>query len=53
MHTYKKTIIYDKEKAQEKYGFDPKYLPDFKALIGDASDNIPKVKGLGEKMLRN
>lgn len=43
------TIIYDKEKAQEKYGFDPKYLPDFKALIGDTSDNIPKVKGLGEK----
>ena len=43
------TIIYDKEKAKEKYGFDPKYLPDYKALIGDASDNIPKVKGLGEK----
>ena len=43
------TIIYDKEKAKEKYGFDPKYLPDFKALIGDSSDNIPKVKGLGEK----
>ena len=40
---------YDTEKFREKYGFDPIYLIDLKALMGDSSDNIPGVPGIGEK----
>jgi len=43
-------IIYDEEAIKEKYeGLLPKQLIDFKALKGDASDNIPGVAGVGEK----
>lgn len=41
-------VIYDGEKFEQKYGFKPKQLIDFKALVGDASDNIPGVAGIGE-----
>ena len=34
---------------REEYGFDPIHMIDLKALMGDASDNIPGVKGVGEK----
>ena len=34
---------------REQYGFDPIHMIDLKALMGDASDNIPGVKGVGEK----
>ncbi len=34
---------------REEYGFDPIHMIDLKALMGDASDNIPGVKGIGEK----
>ncbi|SCI63174.1 DNA polymerase I [uncultured Flavonifractor sp.] len=34
---------------RETYGFDPIHIIDLKALMGDASDNIPGVKGVGEK----
>ena len=34
---------------REVYGFDPVHIIDLKALMGDASDNIPGVKGIGEK----
>lgn len=40
---------YDTEKFREKYGFDPLRLIDLKALMGDSSDNIPGVPGVGEK----
>ena len=40
---------YDTKKFREKYGFDPIYLIDLKALMGDSSDNIPGVPGIGEK----
>ncbi len=40
--------IYDGKRFEEKYGFKPKQLIDFKALVGDASDNIPGVMGIGE-----
>jgi len=45
----KDTIIYDKIKVRERFGVDPEQMNDFKALIGDASDNIPGVKGIGKK----
>ena len=34
---------------QEEYGFAPIHMVDLKALMGDSSDNIPGVKGIGEK----
>src|SRR3990167_8886145 len=43
------TVIYDAKAVKERYGFEPKLLIDFKGLKGDASDNIPGVKGIGEK----
>src|SRR3989344_984522 len=44
-----KTITYDKSLFLQEYGFLPERLVDYKALIGDASDNIPGVKGIGPK----
>ena len=41
--------LYTKELFEEEYGFEPKKLIDLKALMGDSSDNIPGVKGIGEK----
>ena len=37
------------EAFREEYGFDPVHIIDLKALMGDTSDNIPGVKGVGEK----
>lgn len=43
------TVEYTPEVFFEEYGFEPKMIVDLKALMGDASDNIPGVKGVGEK----
>lgn len=43
------TILYDEEAVEQKYGIKPEQLPDLKALVGDVSDNIPGVPGVGEK----
>jgi len=43
------TTRYDPEKFQADYGFAPIHLIDLKALMGDSSDNIPGVRGIGEK----
>lgn len=43
------TIIYDPAAVQAKYGLRPDQLVDYKALVGDKSDNIPGVRGIGEK----
>ncbi len=37
------------EAVFERYGFGPEYVPDYKALVGDTSDNIPGVPGIGDK----
>ena len=42
-------IRYTKEKFIEDYGIDPIRMIDLKALMGDSSDNVPGVKGIGEK----
>ncbi|HOR21112.1 MAG TPA: DNA polymerase I [Ruminococcus sp.] len=47
--TNKETIHYTPERFREDYGFDPIRLIDLKALMGDSSDNIPGVPGIGEK----
>ena len=41
--------IYDVAAIKEKYGVEPKQLIDVKALMGDSSDNVPGVAGIGEK----
>ena len=43
------TINYTPEVFREEYGFDPPQMVDLKALMGDSSDNIPGVPGVGEK----
>ena len=42
-------IWMDKKTFIDTYGFDPIHMIDLKALMGDSSDNIPGVKGIGEK----
>ena len=51
--TNKETIHYTPERFNEDYGFEPIRLIDLKALMGDTSDNIPGVKGIGEKTASN
>ncbi|RYG22307.1 DNA polymerase I [bacterium] len=43
------TRTYSPEAVKERYGFGPEFVPDFKALKGDTSDNIPGVPGIGDK----
>lgn len=43
------SVLYDKEKILERYGLLPSQIIDLKGLRGDPSDNIPGVKGIGEK----
>jgi DNA polymerase-1 len=46
----KNTVLYNKEMVEERYsGLSPSQLVDLRALRGDASDNIPGVRGIGEK----
>ncbi len=43
------TVLYDEQAVEQKYGIRPEQLPDLKALVGDVSDNIPGLPGIGEK----
>jgi len=47
--TLSDTVLYDEEAVKQKYGIRPEQITDFKALVGDVSDNIPGVPGIGEK----
>jgi len=44
-----RTMLMNEEAVKEKYGLKPLQIIDLKGLIGDASDNIPGVMGIGEK----
>lgn len=46
---FSESIIYNTNEVKNKYGFLPEQIIDYKALRGDPSDNIPGVKGIGEK----
>ena len=43
-------MIYDEKEVEKRYGFGPELVPDYKGLVGDPSDNIPGIKGIGEKI---
>ncbi|MBX3095230.1 MAG: DNA polymerase I [Fimbriimonadaceae bacterium] len=43
------TVIYDPAAVVERYGFGPEHITDYKALVGDTSDNIKGVPGIGDK----
>lgn len=45
----KDTIMYDEAAVRERFQFAPDLLPDYKGLRGDPSDNIPGIKGIGDK----
>lgn len=47
------STYYTEETFREEYGFDPIKIIDLKALMGDSSDNIPGVKGIGEKTAKS
>ena len=43
---------YDPAAVVERYGFGPEFVPDYKGLVGETSDNIPGVPGIGDKTAR-
>ena len=45
----KDTIMYDEQAVIDRFGFGPELIQDYKGLRGDPSDNIPGIKGIGEK----
>ncbi|MEF2920751.1 MAG: 5'-3' exonuclease H3TH domain-containing protein, partial [Acutalibacteraceae bacterium] len=47
--TTKNVVTYNEDKIKEEYGVSPKQLIDIKASQGDTSDNIPGIKGIGQK----
>ncbi|MDD4878875.1 MAG: DNA polymerase I [Candidatus Omnitrophica bacterium] len=47
-NVHKEGLIYDKDKVKERYGVPPEGIADLIALMGDSSDNIPGVTGIGE-----
>ena len=53
VRTFKKgvseTMLYDEKAVRERYGLEPCQLIDYKALVGDPSDNIKGVPGIGPK----
>ena len=47
------TKAYGRDEVIEEYGVTPEQIPDYKALVGDPSDNIPGVRGIGPKGAEN
>ena len=46
-------IVYDSKLVEEKFGIKPSQMVDYKAMVGDASDNYPGVAGVGPKTAAN
>lgn len=46
------TVEYDEALLLEQYGLSPERMPDLKGLMGDGSDNLPGIPGVGEKTAR-
>ncbi len=47
--SFSDTTLYDESAVNSRYGVNPEQIADFKGLVGDPSDNIPGVPGVGEK----
>jgi DNA polymerase-1 len=47
--SFSDATLFDEDTVNQKYGVKPKYIADLKALVGDKSDNIPGVRGIGNK----
>ncbi len=47
--SFKNLKVYNKEGVKDNYGYYPSQVVDFKGMVGDSSDNIPGIKGVGEK----
>lgn len=47
-----KEMVFDEQYVRERFGIPPDRIPEFMALTGDAADNIPGIKGIGEKTAR-
>lgn len=45
---YSQSVVFDEDKVMETYGMGPSQIVDLKGLMGDSSDNIPGVKGIGK-----
>lgn len=43
------TVLYTPDRVRERYGLEPLQTVDLKGLVGDVSDNIPGIRGIGEK----
>lgn len=48
----KSGLLFDKAQVKEKYGIEPAQIVDYFSLVGDSADNIPGVKGIGDKTAR-
>jgi DNA polymerase-1 len=48
-HGLSESVVYDESRVKERFGLEPDQMIDYKALRGDPSDNIPGVRGIGEK----
>jgi DNA polymerase-1 len=48
-NSFSELRTYDTAAVRARFGFDPPLIPDYKALVGDTSDNIPGVPTIGEK----
>jgi DNA polymerase-1 len=49
LRQFSDTVIYDELGIEKRYGLKPAQLVDYKAIVGDQSDNIPGVRGVGDK----
>jgi len=47
--SFSDTTLYDEAAVNEKYGVTPEHIADLKGLVGDPSDNIPGIPGVGKK----
>lgn len=53
MPPFVKSKLFDVQNFKDDYGFDPSFMIDYKSLRGDPSDNIPGVKGIGDKTAKS
>jgi DNA polymerase I len=47
--SFKSLTVFNKDTTKERYGYYPEQVIDYKAIVGDPSDNIPGIKGVGDK----